>query len=206
MRKRPDTIRFYRGRLPHWEVHGGRYFVTIRLAGSIPPQGVDRIKRQSEELRTLSENQPEYLRLRRKIFLEMESWLDRSELVQHLGEPEMASEVVAAIEHREVNGIWTMFSYAVMPNHLHLFFSLGEGSETKEPAELKETLNGFKKWLAVRGKETLGLDPDKPFWQREWFDHWSRSHEYDRRFISYIHNNPVKAGLVSHPADWPYSG
>src|SRR5437588_608980 len=32
MLRNPETISFWHGRLPHWEVVGGRYFVTIHLA------------------------------------------------------------------------------------------------------------------------------------------------------------------------------
>jgi putative transposase len=27
----------------------------------------------------------------------------------------------------------------------------------------------------------------------------------DRKKLNYIHENPVKRGLVSHPRDWPWS-
>jgi hypothetical protein len=36
MIRKPETIDFWVGRLPHWEVVDGRYFVTIHLAGAIP--------------------------------------------------------------------------------------------------------------------------------------------------------------------------
>ena len=31
MTQKPETVAYWRGRLPHWEVVEGRYFVTIRL-------------------------------------------------------------------------------------------------------------------------------------------------------------------------------
>ena len=43
MPEHPETMRFYRMRLPHWEVEDGRYFVTIRLKGAIPQEGLDQI-------------------------------------------------------------------------------------------------------------------------------------------------------------------
>jgi len=42
------------------------------------------------------------------------------------------------------------------------------------------------------------------FWQREWFDHCSRSPEHDDGIVKYIRQNPVKAGLASSPHEWPY--
>jgi len=37
------TTRFTRGKLPHWEVTEGRYFVTVRCADSLPGSIVDRL-------------------------------------------------------------------------------------------------------------------------------------------------------------------
>ena len=39
MSRKPETIAFWRGRLPHWEVAEGRYFVTIHLAGAMDASG-----------------------------------------------------------------------------------------------------------------------------------------------------------------------
>ncbi len=43
MTRNPETIDFWVGRLPHWEVVDGRYFVTIHLSGAIPEAGHHRI-------------------------------------------------------------------------------------------------------------------------------------------------------------------
>jgi len=83
-----------------------------------------------------------------------------------------------------------------MPNHIHLFFELLK-------AGLKEVLEDFKSWTGGRAARLTSLDDDR-FWQREWFDHWSRSDDEDERIIAYIRQNPVKAGLVSDYRDWPY--
>ena len=126
----------------------------------------------------------------------MEAWLDRAERDVHLRHPEVAEMVVEAIEHRECRGDWRLFEYVVMPNHLHLFFELGR-------AGLKRVLEDFKRWTGHQAAKVLDLD-GRRFWQREWFDHWSRSDEEDERIICYIRDNPVKAGLVENPGDWPY--
>jgi hypothetical protein len=43
------------------------------------------------------------------------------------------------------------------------------------------------------------------FWQDESFDHWVRSGAQLQRIKLYIEWNPVKAGLVARPQDWPWS-
>jgi len=52
-----------------------------------------------------------------------------------------------------------------MPTHLHLFC---------QTAKLKETLEDFKRWTGHQAAKHLNID-GKRLWQREWFDHWSRS-------------------------------
>ncbi|MBP88615.1 MAG: hypothetical protein CMJ64_18190 [Planctomycetaceae bacterium] len=120
---KPKTIGFWRGRLPHWEVEDGKYFVTIRLKRAIPKAGLDRIREKSEALQNVDHtNEAEVLRIQRLIFKEMEYWLHRSKQVQHLRGQQVAEMVIDAIEHREQRCVWNMFEYVGMPNHVHLFF------------------------------------------------------------------------------------
>ena len=197
MIRKPETIAFWAGRLPHWEVEGGRYFITIHLTGAIPAAGRDRLRATAEQLcRSTQRDAPDWLRLQRMIFAEMERWLDRAEKTAHLAQPAVAEMLIEAIEHRQANGDWDVFEYVVMPNHLHLFCEIGRSG-------LKETLEGFKTWTGRRAAEILGTDGER-FWQREWFDHWSRSDAEDDRIARYIRKNPEKAGLVAKFADWPY--
>jgi putative transposase len=198
MIRRPKTIDFWFGRLPHWEVEDGRYFVTIHLAGAIPVSGRNRILLLSHQAAELPQSSEAWLQLQRRIFAEMESWLDRAKNVDHLAHEAVAQMVVESIRHRERRGDWRMFEFVVMPNHIHLFFELlREG--------LKGTLSEFKRWTGHEAAKLLNLKADR-IWQREWFDHWSRSDDEDDKIIFYTRNNPVKAGLVAQYMDWPYGG
>jgi REP element-mobilizing transposase RayT len=195
---RPNTTAFWSGRLPHWEVEGGRYFVTIHLAGAIPEQGRDRLRQIAEQLKQSPEHEEsERLHLQRMIFAEMELWLDRSQWNPHLRRRDIADMVADAIDHRRKRGDWHTFEYVVMPTHVHLFCEVG----TKG---LKHALEDFKRWTSHQAAKLLGIDGQR-FWQREWFDHWSRSDEEDERIIGYIRNNPVKARLVEDYMLWPYA-
>ncbi len=44
-----------------------------------------------------------------------------------------------------------------------------------------------------------------PVWQRESFDHLIRSAEDFDRFITYVEDNPVVAGLCTTREQWPFS-
>jgi putative transposase len=137
------------------------------------------------------------VQLQRRIFQEMEDWLHRAETVVHLLQPEVAAMVVEAIEHRQSRGDWNTWEYVVMPNHIHLFLEVCRGS-------LRAVLKDFKRWTGHQAARLVRLGRGR-FWQRDWFDHWSRSDEEDEKIIAYIRNNPVKAGLVAQYQDWKYS-
>ena len=42
-------------------------------------------------------------------------------------------------------------------------------------------------------------------WAKDYFDRAIRNQNHFHRAVAYIHLNPVKAGLVDHAADWPFS-
>lgn len=195
--RKPETIAFWIGRLPHWEVEGGRYFITIHLAGAIPAAGRREIRAIAAELGGAAQrDSPKWLAVHRRIFAEMERWLDRSKVVDHLGREEVAKMVIEAVEYRHHRGDWNVFECVVMPTHLHLFCEFGRHG-------MKSTLEDFKRWTGHKAARLIGSDAAR-FWQREWFDHWSRSDEEDDRIVRYMRQNPEKACLVDRFADWPY--
>ena len=134
--------------------------------------------------------------LNRKIFAEMEKWLDRAPASRQLGVPAVAKMIEEAIENRVARGIWKMFEYVAMPSHLHLFFEL------LQPG-LRQTLESFKRWTGHEAAKLIPLISPR-FWQQEWFDHWSRSDAEDERISAYIRRNPVAAGLSNDYLAWPY--
>ena len=83
--------------------------------------------------------------------------------------------------------------YVIMPDHVHLFVR-GDRNFT-----LSSWIGGLKRAISVR------LESPK-LWQPGFFDHILRSDEsYGERW-TYIHENPVRAGLVKSAGDWPYQG
>jgi len=45
-----------------------------------------------------------------------------------------------------------------------------------------------------------------PHWQKAFFDHTLRSAESYSQKWEYVRQNPVRAGLVARPEDWPFGG
>jgi REP element-mobilizing transposase RayT len=188
---KPPTIRFWRGQLPHWEVVDADYFITLRLAGTLPHE-------LKEELQQIVSNvsRTKYQDKTRKYFAKMEAWLDNDCTNDLLTNKQIAKEVSSTFDIYEFKGIWKVHSYVIMPNHIHWFFRPLNQS-------MSESIQNFKRITARKSNQSLGRT-GRRFWQKEWFDHWSRTPEESEKIIQYIRNNPVKAGFVAKPEEWPY--
>ena len=169
------------------------YFVTIRQKGSIPKEALEQI--QAERSKLDDDKETDQLKLKRRILSLMERHLDVPDgkdcLLTRSPAPEILKEAIA---HREKTGVWRVVEYVLMPNHIHLFFGVTRGS-------LPALIEDFKHVTARQVNKAL-MRTGYPLWQREWFDHWSRSAAQDEKIINYIRNNPVKAGLVKDYRDW----
>jgi putative transposase len=116
----------------------------------------------------------------------------------------LADEHIVSVLRREWKSAlerhgWAVGSYTVMPDHVHFFCTDG-GSRTT----LSEFIGKWKEWTAKAMKREAGLDVR--IWQKSFFDHLLRSSESYSEKWDYVRNNPVRAGLVAQPDDWPYSG
>jgi hypothetical protein len=114
-----------RGRLPHWELEGGTYFVTFRLADSLPTSVVDEI--EMEKRRLLNSSRPLTQGEKRKIdriaFVKLEKYLDAGRGECLLREPRVAQIVQVALEHFN-DRRYRLFAWCVMPNHVHAALKL----------------------------------------------------------------------------------
>ena len=99
---------------------------------------------------------------------------------------------------------WAVRRYVIMPDHVHFFCRPEYQSKT-----LSEFMRAWKSWGSRRAHDILrprSATAATPRWQREFFDHLLRSSESYSEKWNYVVENPVRAGLVTHAGDWPYSG
>jgi putative transposase len=121
---------------------------------------------------------------------------------------------VAVQTLREVRARYgcALIGYVIMPEHAHLLIS--EAGAVK-PATILQVfkqrvsrrIRGKKR--APRGQMTLAFSPDsqglRRFWQRRYFDLNIYSAAKVPEKLHYVPANPLKAKLVLHPGDWPWS-
>jgi putative transposase len=92
---------------------------------------------------------------------------------------------------------WLVGRYTVMPDHLHLFCSPGS-------LEAKPVANWVRFWKAEVCKVTGAAEGT--LWQTDFWDVQLRHGDNYAAKWEYVRNNPVRAGLVAKPEDWPYQG
>ena len=115
---RVQTTRFTRGRLPHWEVERGRYFVTVRCHDSLPREVVARLQEIQSSLRRVEARSDEFVQLQRRYFFTMEKFLDAGSGSAPLRRDEAAAALVAAFAALPDEGV-SVPHFAIMPNHWH---------------------------------------------------------------------------------------
>ncbi|KPL19344.1 MAG: hypothetical protein AMJ92_03395 [candidate division Zixibacteria bacterium SM23_81] len=84
----------------------------------------------------------------------------------------------------------------VMPDHLHIVFQL---LDKKTLSEVMKSLKGF---TGKRIKECLKITTFA--WQEQFRDHLIRDDEGLVEIIKYCLYNPVRAGQVATPLDYPF--
>jgi REP element-mobilizing transposase RayT len=114
----------------------------------------------------------------------------------YLRQADVARIVVDSIRKGVDLGHYELGAYAVMANHVHLLIR-----PLIAPDHLLRSLKGATARFANRLLGRTG----EPFWQKESYDHWVRNRSEFEKIRAYIEDNPVKAGLVRHPQDFPWS-
>ena len=109
--------------------------------------------------------------------------------VNQLAREEIWRGIDETIAMRESKGELRCGLALAMPDHFHGLFGF--------PGEkhMRQVITAIKSWMA--GKHGI-------LWQRDFFDHRLRGWESAAEKAQYIRMNPVRAGLVEKPEDWPY--
>jgi len=175
--------------LPHWEQPGRCYFITFRMADSIPAD----LRREWTDERdqwlaahpkphSLEETEEYHQRFTARI----ERWLDSGHGSCVLRRPDCREIVADALRFFD-DKRYHLYAWVLMPNHVHVLTSLAEGEL------LRKILSSWKSYTANRLNEYLGLQGS--FWQEDYFDRLVRDADHFVRCVRYIRRNPLKARL-----------
>jgi len=117
-----------------------------------------------------------------------------------LTEMRMQDVFLGALEQSRKRFAMRVYSYVVMPEHVHLLVSEPAGETLARFVQILKT----KVAVAAR-KQHMRPSGGEPFWQARYFDHNVRNHEGFVTQLRYIHRNTVARGLCTRPEEWLWS-
>ena len=107
-----------------------------------------------------------------------------------------------------------LIAYVIMPNHVHFIVQTNEGES------ISDFMRDFKKYTSKELYKLAKAQSDSELiiqlqmnsdigGGKLWMDRYDSkiivSEKFLKQKINYIHNNPVRAGLVENATDWIYS-
>jgi REP-associated tyrosine transposase len=200
-----------RGYLPHVKREGARYFVTFRLADSLPKEVLLKYRAErAERLQHLGAQQaspkrldtppqkPEALdEIERDYSRKLEAYMDKGAGACWLNRPDIADLVAGAFRFF-AGERYLLDAWVVMPNHVHVVLW------PMPNHTLSKIVQNWKRYTAREANKLLDRIGES-FWQPESFDHWIRNDDEHARCCRYVVNNPVKARLCAAPENWTWS-
>lgn len=191
---------YSRGYLPHFDHPGILQAITYRLADSLPVTVIESMKAEVRRL-------PQELQLseQRKI---SERWLNSGIGSCALRNPK-AAECIESNWRRFGGERYDLIAWVVMPNHVHVLIRVYEGVELGRIVQSWKGYTGKIIAGIMKSRECAKLsakgNPRNAVWMREYWDRFIRDDKHFDAEINYIHENPVKAGLVKRAEEWPWS-
>jgi REP element-mobilizing transposase RayT len=173
-----------RGYLPHFDQPGLVQGITFRLWDSLPSHVVESLIQEHKQITDAAKR------------ARIESYLNTGHGACYLRDPRIGRLVENALLHFD-GARYRMIAWVVMPNHVHTLI------ETIEGYPLHTILHSWKSYTANKANQILGRRGR--FWFPEYFDRYIRDERHFANAVRYIHENPVKAGLVERPEEWPFS-
>jgi REP element-mobilizing transposase RayT len=184
-----ETIKTH-ANLPHWSQKGTTYWITFRLADSMPQEKLNAWKAERDNWAALHPepwDDDTWKEYNERFGEQLENWLDAGEGECHLKRLEIRSVVEKCLSHFDGDH-YELGPWVIMPNHVHLLL------KPNEEYSLSKIMQGIKDVSSKQCNALLGRT-DQAFWQDEFFDHIVRSFAQYERFVRYIKENPLKAKL-----------
>ena len=140
--------------------------------------------------------------------------------------------LVEALRYCQQNKGLELYAWVLMTNHIHLVagirYDLHENDYDKYKTLLSAVIRDFKKYTSKKLVEAIMANPqesrkewmleifresgkydskikDSRFWNEGFYMEEVYTMEFLQQKVNYIHQNPVKQGMVARAEDYPYS-
>jgi REP element-mobilizing transposase RayT len=203
-----------RGYLPHFESTGIIQHVTFHLADSLPKDVLERLEMEWKNLPPEKQSAEKRKRI--------ETWMDAGHGSCVLRENEIAEMAQNAILFFDGKR-YRLLAWVIMPNHMHVLFQPLNGwtvakivaswkkFTARKICDFRKANPAYQEKFANQEIGEPGVRADQEIggparvWHREYWDRYMRDERQLQQAIEYIHQNPVKAGLVETAEAWPWS-
>jgi len=183
---------------PHWVVDRGCYAVTLRCHGSLPKSVQAQLREIGESLREINPASEETRAYHRRHFSILEHALDHATGFRPFIEAKAAHAMMDFMQNYDYEGL-SFDHWMVMPNHLHVVTA---------PFQCRAVTDFRLAWRRFKSRSARQmnavLDREGRFWQMSWYDRWIRDEVEYQKWLHYLLNNPVKAGLRANAGEYPY--
>ncbi|MHB1558078.1 MAG: REP-associated tyrosine transposase [Isosphaeraceae bacterium] len=115
-----------------------------------------------------------------------------------LASPTAAETVIQSLAHARHQEQIKLLAFVIMPDHYHAVFTLLPGETL---SRLMMRIGSF-----TANRIRRDLDMESAIWQKDGF--YDRACRTDAEVIAaveYVHDNPVRKGLVKSPEEWLFS-
>ena len=131
--------------------------------------------------------------------------------------------IIESLEYCQKNKGLIIYAFVLMESHLHLLIAAKEGSQG-----LSGTIRDFKKFTSIQLINWINNNPaeSRRHWLKMIFEYHAKFNKNNKHYqvwqqhnmpkvclepkftmqkINYIHNNPVRSGIVDLPSEYRYS-
>lgn len=187
----------YLRKLPHIQPQNAVFFVTFNLRGAMPSHVIDKLNDDYESIQC---NLDKSSKIKKEAFDnyndQINDVLDKGEYGPHWLKNHNVAKVVADSFHYLDRKEFKLICFCIMSNHVHFI-------AYKLIKPLNKIMHSLKSYTANDCNNILKREG--AFWQREYFDRIVRDRNDLSDKIKYTINNPVKAGIVNHWAEYPFN-
>ena len=209
----------YRNRLPHLAPPGGTFFITFRLFDSLPRQVLKYlIEEYSREESEIRKGEPLDFKaklnsLYLKKFESLEYHLEENPFGKCFLKDKRVANIVAQKIREYNHSLYDLKAYCIMPNHVHLLIDTSvqiindlytyQADVPENYLQLDKIMQLIKGGSAFLANQILNRKGS--FWAKDSYDRYVRNYKAYQNIYQYIIQNPVKAGLVSDPKEYPFT-
>lgn len=208
---------YIRNNQPHFQHIGAAFSVTIMIHDAVPEAWLDNLRSEREDaISRIQTDDPKEAQLQKDTIYslydqQLEAMLNAKREQENPFLNELAARCCIENVKKYDGQYYRLDAICVMSNHVHILmdFSIQVPADWNEEDEIPNYKNLAELLGRIKGGTSSCVNKvlarEGKLWMRGYHDRYIRSVEHYWDVLSYIVNNPVKAGIVANWEDYPYT-